>query len=1603
MKSINKAGRKMKASIFMMLVYCIYINAQIDLKFVNYGPKASKNEGDDNYIQVINIELPKDYDGSAFLRLYDMSCGSPEDVVIGNWNSRFRFSAYAGELNEDDLLNIPGYRVEINKSILGRFEIGQDNRFYGKWSNFVDLKKKLSSDNIYSLVVEGVDGDDGNNFKVYVSSDSIENKLIPKIKYYSYQPSVALKKNDKELFFKIEPQKEDPEIVIHTFDLDGTKCYFSTLLRAESLLNPDMSDRWTSSKYLLRSVESENDCTFDIGVEYHEDNDITFFITNSSGKKYPIPLEPYDKITSAVPTIEKEIKFSDCSTVDIGLKVTESNEKDSLSYYWQFQEGNTSSQNSIQRKFDRPGKYSGEVIVTDESSKSITRARLEKIDLLINDKPIADAGIDIVAVPKEKIIFDGSKSSDKDGKIVNYSWNFGDGTTATGKKVTHEYLMPGKYSVVLKVEDDYSLTPCNYSIDSVAVVINSQPIPVANDKLIGSVNQLLKFDASASKDNDGTITSYSWNFGKLGIKKGSITEQKYPQPGTYLIELSIKDNSIASNNEAQKVVVVFINDPPKAVAGQDKVAEANEEIILDGSKSSDSDGKIIAYNWTFGDGTAAQGEKVTHRYSSPGKYLISLKVTDDSKTNTDISIDSLYVIVNDKPVAKIVNEVFLNDGNARFDASKSSDAIGGIAKFIWNFGDGSYADGEIVNHIYRTPGTYKVILKVVDNLNTTNNFSVDTSKIVINKRPIADIGPDKVVSVNQKIKLSSSRSIDPDGKIVANRWFVDNQFISNESSIEYTFTQPGNNLIGLEVTDDFKIPAKGIAYCRIKVNSQPIPVIKCITNVAPKQKIKFDASSSKDVDGSVSEFNWTFGDGTNAIGKTLEKSFDKSGSYNVILTVKDDAHVENSLASDTVVVKVNNFPTIKVEESIETCSNVVTFNASKSFDPDGDDLTFHWEFPGQRKEKGGAITTHNFSERGILPVTILADDGLGLSNSISKKTILVKIHQPPVADAGNDTTVCAGDILILSGLKSRVFEQGMLQYEWTFDDSVKLSGSNIFRVFKKGGVYSVLLKITDDSGLPCNSAIDTKIIKVLDAPIAVAGNDIVACASKPITFDGSKSIAPGGVVTGYSWEFGDGESGAGVNPVHVYTKPGNYKVALTITGDIKGKCDNTSKDGLNVTITEAPIASFDSRDSIPGNYDCAFDASSSNTSDGKIISYDWSLGDGTLLSGKVIKHKFAKCGNYNVILNIRTDSKSECNSSSTTHLVTVNAAPVAVISAKKECLINELVCFDASKSFDEDGKIASYKWSFGDGTTQDGINVTHQFNRSGNYKVLLSVTDVTGLENSASKDSIFIAAKSFPIAKFSIPDTILKNEEITLDATGSIFSEGEVTSYEWYLNEKLISSDPVFKIKFDQAGKKRIKLCIAGNSDYINSVDESVKYLDVRDYPTVSIPKQLIVCKNDGVNLIPVVNGGENLITFVWAKKGTAEKTLGKELNPKFLASSRDIYYLQLLDKRNEIIFVDSIIVMVNNPPQLPILNDTTIYIGKANDEILFDGTKAIDKDGDKLKMKWNFGDGKISLEPITFHKYEKEGLYVVELEVNDQKETNCSKVKTTFRITVKR
>lgn len=240
-----------------------------------------------------------------------------------------------------------------------------------------------------------------------------------------------------------------------------------------------------------------------------------------------------------------------------------------------------------------------------------------------------------------------------------------------------------------------------------------------------------------------------------------------------------------------------------------------------------------------------------------------------------------------------------------------------------------------------------------------------------------------------------------------------------------------------------------------------------------------------------------------------------------------------------------------------------------------------------------------------------------------------------------------------------------------------------------------------------------------------------------IVFNASQSYDPdGGVIRSYTWDFGDGNPGSGMIVVHQYAHSGNYTVTLVVTDD-EGQTGSTTHaygvpytEHINVTDNQPPIVNFSwSVDpDIDGTISFVADVTDPD-GNAENAFYSWNFGDGNSSSSKNPSHTYSRSGTYTVTL-VVTDEDGGVSSYETT--VTVpNILPIAGFSVDRANITTaSSVTFDGGSpySYDKDGTIVNWTWDFENDSVIDayGSTVTHLFSATGNYTVVLNVTDNEG-------------------------------------------------------------------------------------------------------------------------------------------------------------------------------------------------------------------------------------------------------------------------------------
>ncbi|RLI63693.1 MAG: hypothetical protein DRO67_05345, partial [Candidatus Asgardarchaeum californiense] len=184
-----------------------------------------------------------------------------------------------------------------------------------------------------------------------------------------------------------------------------------------------------------------------------------------------------------------------------------------------------------------------------------------------NTGPTADANGPYTGYVNQSITFDGSGSSDSDGSIAGYMWDFdNDGTYDTGwlttATTTHSYSVAGNYTVKLKVKDNLDSTDIDTTYANISELPEEKepPIADANGPYSGLTFQNITFDGSDSYDPDGNIVNYTWNFGDNTTGYGASPMHIYNLSGIYIVTLTVTDDDGLTDSDTTNATILLDSD-----------------------------------------------------------------------------------------------------------------------------------------------------------------------------------------------------------------------------------------------------------------------------------------------------------------------------------------------------------------------------------------------------------------------------------------------------------------------------------------------------------------------------------------------------------------------------------------------------------------------------------------------------------------------------------------------------------------------------------------------------------------------------------------------------------------------------------------------------------------------------------------------------------------------------------------------------------------------------------------------------------------------------------------------------------------------------------
>lgn len=679
----------------------------------------------------------------------------------------------------------------------------------------------------------------------------------------------------------------------------------------------------------------------------------------------------------------------------------------------------------------------------------------------------------------------------------------------------------------------------------------------------------------------------------------------------------------------------------------------------------------------------------------------------------------------------------------------------------------------------------------------------------------------------------------------------------------------------------------------------------------------------------------------------------------------------------------------------------VNFDASESSDPNGDSLTYSWDF-GNGETSSLVNPSIIFEEIGSFLVTLTVSDGVNTSSPVTQTITVEDGNIAPVAIIDADPISGIAPVVVsFDASGSSDANDDDLTYTWDFGDGTTDTGISVTHEYTEIDEYDVVLTVSDGS----KEGIDTITITVTDgSPVAnLYASETSGVAPLEVTFDASASVDPTENGLTYFWDFGNGVTASTAEATIVYEEIGDFVVTLTVT-NVDGVSDSETtiisvNDGSFSCAFDTPTASalpsinssfenvyvlgeggpnLDNVSALTINWD--LDNSglyqfSINTNNGQPNWWNDLMGNATqnfnsanpsiTISGSDFAgldgSYYATIDEGNFVLVSQSApftiyfsnsaTAPECSGSVVTP---VNVAPVASLIATPVSGTEPLeVTFDASGSTDEDGDTLTYSIDYGDGTI--GVEaVSTKTYTAGLYTATVTVSDGNGGIDTASvdilveEDDVVVTPPSTEDCAFGAP---------MASALSSINASFE-NIYVLGTGGPLLDNVSAFTINWSLENNGVYQFSMNTNNGQPNW------YVDLMSGLTQNF---------NSANPMATISG-----SGISGLDGSYYVTID---NGNFVMVSTTGFYTIYFSSTSQIPNCGDAQPANENPIASFTASQTT---GVAPLEVMFDASNSSDPEGESLTYAWDFGDGTTAAGITTNKIFEVVGTYSVVLTVTD-------------------
>lgn len=1250
-----------------------------------------------------------------------------------------------------------------------------------------------------------------------------------------------------------------------------------------------------------------------------------------------------------------------------------------LTYKWDFGNGESSTLQNPLIIYQNPGIYTVQLITTN-GTESDTLTRKQYLHIFNEPQALFSLQTEASGCQGSSFTFQ-NESVPGDTTINSYTWDFGDNTLEQTQSPSHSYSDAGTYSVTLFITDNNGCENSLFQSDLIQII----PNPTAKFAVSQNISC---FDTATiffqDQSTGNSALSYLYYFGDGSQSNQANPSHFYNGYNNYSVALKITDNygcsdSINKQNlvKLQPIDVHFETINDSLCRNQD--LEINNLSV-----------GATSYKWIFGDGEVSTKQDPKKTYTKGGSYNIQLigslsnycydTATMDIWVDTvkaDFTFDKDYGCELPTQIAYTnlsegANQYFWKFGNGLVSVEKNPTLSFNMTPLLFMNYSETYSDTLIATSDFGC----------IDTLYLTDNITITLPKISFTPN---DTSPDKTLLVGcAPIALNfknKSISTNPEESFTNYYWDFGNGQTSTQENPQMTYTNPGDYEVTLRVTNSSNCVNSFTSTVLAGTPQTADFTISSDFSICGSLPVVFVNQSTND--NLVDDWLWQFSDNQISRIKNPSHTFTDTGYVGATLQVFYNGCPSEPITKDSI--SFVNGPAGSMT-FLYDCNTPLTYDFLSEIK--GADSIF-WDFGDFTYDSTQNIQpTHSYSQTGNYQVKLLS------KNTDSQCELPLSLHMAPRIINSRFTLdnkiLCLNDSLFLDGSLSQdqtFFWQNQTggYFYWTFDqDSSKLVAGTTHHQFSETGMHEINLMVKDINGCTDDTTISIEVLKP-QAQFSMDTNQ--GCT--PVYINLTNSSVSDTLFSSWSWFVDNALISTEKEPTIQISDTGKHTLQLVAEDAIGCKDTATLTEGIFTSRPQPAIQ-------LPALLNCQYDSLAfKNLSKGNLVSTLWSFGDGFQDTSFNTLHAYTDTGYFHLQLYLQ-DSLG-CDTTYThTDSIYIEALPQANFSFE----ITNPKCYPALVKFKDSsvGNIKAWSWNFGDNTAINGLqNPLHTYQVPGLFDISLDVSTFIGCKNSkiayngvkingpyalintpdsvcihepnwfkiddtlnifslewlftdgahTTIDSILHAFDAFGwhdfnlilrsdslhtcdkllsdstlvpllVADFTLSDTI-GCEPLTIEATN--LSTGNVWQ-DWLIDNQSISQEINSSFTLQESGTNQIKLRV---SNALNCIDSTIRQILVNPLPTISLANDTAICYNDTISLW--ARGGE---LYHW---NPGQRILNDNQDTATVFPKESTFYEVVVTDSNGCINSDSIEVQVQQIPVVHILNeDTTLIIGETLD-----------------------------------------------------------------------